>query len=370
MVAENIFEGAEGMKKNLNIFVDPKTHRNLDLRIDKEVKNEIISGELYNTKNTYPIIRGIPRFVHESLYRDYLHGFKDNQTARSFGNKWREERSKNFGFMKQDVQYLKEQFMAVLGCDTLSQMKKVLKSAKRALNAGCGVAWSEYLFNYNAGTERHCIDISLSVETAYNRTKDFGNVVVSHSSIFEMPYENETFDLIYSIGVIHHTPDPQKAFKSLVRKLAPNGLIGCYIYNRKPFLREISDREIRNITTKMNYDECMNFSKKMSKLGKAFSKISQTLVVEENIDLLDIKKGRYNLHKFIYDHFLKIWFNPNQDMAYANLVNQDWYHPHYASHHTKDEILSWFRNEGIEKIKIIQPKGWENSGYFVSGRKG
>lgn len=357
------------MRKELNIFVDPKTHRPLNFEIEKEKDEHITSGKLYNENSEYPIIRGIPRFVDEEFYKETVLPSEEKQTANSFGRKWRDRRSQRLGYAKQEANSLKEQFMAVLGCESISQLKDLLKKSEKILNAGCGLAWSEYLFNYNKKTQRHCIDISLSVETAYNKTKKIQNIIVSQASIFELPYPDDTFDIIYSIGVLHHTRDPKKAFLSLVRKLKAGGLIGVYVYNKKPFLREMADKEIRNITTTMSYDKCLEFSKKMTKLGKALSRITQPLIIEEDIDLLSIKKGKYDIHKFIYDYFIKCWYSPKLDTKYADLVNQDWYIPYYASHHTKEEIFSWLKEAGIKKNKCIQPKDWEYSGYFISGKK-
>ncbi len=357
------------MHKNLHIFVDPKTQQPLELKIEKEEVGHIVAGKLCNGSREYPIINGIPRFVGKEFYAETINDTDENETAKSFGDKWRDNRYQKTGFTKQDIQNLKEQFMAMLGCHSVSQLKRLLTKATKTLNAGCGVAWSEYLFNYNKKTERHCIDISLSVETAYQNIRDFKNIIVSQASIFELPYKDQTFDLIYSCGVLHHTPHPKKAFLSLVRKLTPGGRIGIYIYNVKPFLRELADREIRKITTSLDYDECMRFSRRITKLGRALSRIKQPLIIEEDIDLLGIKKGKYNLQRFIYDYFVKCWYNPKRHIKSAYLTNQDWYHPVYASHHTKEEMLAWFTEAGLKRVKCVQPQGWEHSGFFVSAIK-
>lgn len=357
------------MHKNNNIFVDTKTNRPLNLIVEEESDGHVWSGRLYNENSEYPIIKGIPRFVEKSLYKSILDNSKEVQTVHSFGNKWREKIYQKLGRSKYDYNPLWERFMALLGCQTPSQLKKILKKAKKVLNAGCGIAWSEYLFNINPKTQRHCVDISLAVETAYSNTKRINNVIVSQASLFKLPYANETFDVIYSDGVIHHTPNPKKALYMIIDKLIPGGLIGIYVYCRKPLLREIIDKELRKVTTKMSYEECLEFSKSMSSLGRALNKIDKPIVIDKGIKLLQIKKGRYDLHRFIYDYFIKCWYSPKQDIRYADLVNQDWYHPYYASHHIKEEIIQWFKEGGVSKIRIIQPKGWEYSGYFVSGRK-
>ena len=357
------------MRRELNIFVDPKTERPLLLKTAKMGGGHVISGTLYSDSSRYPIINGIPRFVDREYYTREASSHPEAKTTASFGNKWREARNRRLGAAKQDIKSLKEQFMAMLGCRSISELKEVLSGSKTILNAGCGVAWSEYLFNYDRNARRHSVDLSLSVDVAHDRTKDMKNVIVSQASLFELPYKDGVFDVAYSLGVLHHTPDPQKAFYSLLRKVKEGGILGIYIYNIKPLLRESADSRIRKYTTAMSYDKCMEFSKKMTRLGRNINKIKEMLTVEDDIDLLGIKRGRYNVHQFIYEHFLKCWYSPKWDTGYADLANQDWYHPYYASHHTEEEVTGWFKKAKMKNVKRIKPRGWEHSGFFISGTK-
>jgi len=213
------------------------------------------------------------------------------------------------------------------------------------------------------------IDLSLSVEVAYDRTRYMENVFIAQASIFELPFEKEFFDIIFSNGVIHHTPDPGKAFQNMCSHLKPGGLIGIYVYNVKPFLREMADKAIRKVTTDMSFEECMEFSGKIKELGKSLQKFKDDIEIAEDIPVLNIKKGKYNLQKFIYDHFLKCFYNEEMGEDISVLINQDWYHPKYASHHKREEVSRWFEENSISDIRFVQPKGWEHSGFFVSGRK-
>ena len=349
---------------NFDRFVDPKTGKPLFYHSEQcslSTKDETIC---------YPVNNGIPRFVGPEFYQGGLALLTDEvQTGQSFGDKWSDPRSQALGSRDFDRRSLEEQFLSMLGCGSMGELQVLFADAKMTLNAGCGVAWSEYLFDLNPETERHCVDISLSVEVARRKTAKMPNVTVSQASILELPYPDGMFDIVYSCGVVHHTPDPKRALLEIGKKVARKGLLGVYIYNKKPFVRELCDQEIHKRTSKMSYDECMDFSRKMTMLGQALNRITQPLIIEEDIDLLGIKGGKYHLQRFIYDHFIKCWHNPAQDKEYANLVNQDWYHPRYASHHTREEVMSWFEESGFSDLKCIQPLGWEHSGYFVSGRK-
>lgn len=48
-----------------------------------------------------------------------------------------------------------------------------------------------------------------------------------------LPYPDASFDLVYSWGVIHHTPDTEKALAELLRVLRPGGTLKVMIYHRR-----------------------------------------------------------------------------------------------------------------------------------------
>ena len=71
------------------------------------------------------------------------------------------------------------------------------------------------------------------------------------------------------------------------------------------------------------------------------------------------------MQEFIYDHFLKCWFNERFGDRYSDIVNFDWYHPPYAYRYEVSEIQAWFRDNGLEVIDIQTTKAQ----HYLEGRR-
>ncbi len=356
------------IQKWASVFCDPDSGESLELVVKQKESDDVIEGHFRSRSGKiWPIINGVPRFVPENFYG------QKKQTVQSFSAKWtnwEETAGRQLGQTEGEAADLSEQLGHLFGLRGAAQVEsKIFKSGTRILDAGCGIGWAEELFNHNQSCERFALDISQSVDVARVRTKMIPNVCVLQGDILHLPFNGPTFDAIFSSGVIHHTGDARQAFAKLASTLKPGGIIGIYVYAVKPLLREMSDIEIRKKTTAMTYQEVYEFSDQISRLGQAFSKIKGRIVIEKDIPLLGIEKGKYKLQKFMYDYFIHCWWNEKRGLGFANLNNVDWWHPTFASHQTREEILEWFAENGIELNKFLKPKGWETSGYFISGRK-
>jgi SAM-dependent methyltransferase len=221
----------------------------------------------------------------------------------------------------------------------------------------------------NNKVNRFAIDLSSSVEIAFEKTNTMSNVFIAQADLFKLPFPDSFFDIIFSGGVLHHTGNARSGFAHLCKHLRPGGIIGIFVYKVKPFLRELADREIKKITTEISYDECEKFAEQITKLGRALQRVKEKLYLDEDIPLLNIEKGEYDVQKFIYDHFLKCYYNKKIGYDFSVLANIDWYRPKHASHHTREEVASWFEENNLVDVRFNDLKGWEHASFFVSGRK-
>ena len=129
--------------------------------------------------------------------------------------------------------------------------------------------------------------------------------------------------------------------RSLARLLAPGGVLAFYVYKVKAPLREYADDYLRERTTKMGVEECMDFSAAMSELGRKLSDLGATITLDRDIPLLGIPAGEHDVQRLVYWYFLKCFWNDDFSPNLNDLVNFDWYHPPYASRHTEEEVRGW-----------------------------
>jgi SAM-dependent methyltransferase len=104
-------------------------------------------------------------------------------------------------------------------------------AGKVGLDAGCGKGrYTRILAAHLDATA--ALDGSAAVEAAARNLAELPSVLVIKSDLRDAPFAPESFDLITSLGVLHHLDDPRAGFERLLRYLAPGGQILLYLYSR------------------------------------------------------------------------------------------------------------------------------------------
>jgi ubiquinone/menaquinone biosynthesis C-methylase UbiE len=106
-------------------------------------------------------------------------------------------------------------------------------AGKKVLEVGCGVG-SDLVRFARAGAQVVGIDLSpKSVFLARSRLQAYncrGDVLVADAET--LPFEDDEFELTYSWGVLHHTPNPERAIGEIYRVTKPGGEICIMLYHR------------------------------------------------------------------------------------------------------------------------------------------
>ncbi len=104
---------------------------------------------------------------------------------------------------------------------------------KRCLDAGCGGGRGSILMAEAGASEVVGIDLSeTNVATSRMRAEQRGldQCTFQQASLLEVPFEDESFDVVWSNGVLHHTDDPDLTLREITRVLKPGGWMWLYLY--------------------------------------------------------------------------------------------------------------------------------------------
>jgi ubiquinone/menaquinone biosynthesis C-methylase UbiE len=109
-------------------------------------------------------------------------------------------------------------------------------AGKRVLEVGCGIGTDTINFA-RAGAKVTAVDLSeRSLEIAQKRAQIYGlnNITFIQANVEDLSQSMATslFDLVYSFGVIHHTPHPEPALSQMSAVLRPGGTLKLMVYHR------------------------------------------------------------------------------------------------------------------------------------------
>lgn len=214
--------------------------------MEKREAEEIIEGQLTcaSCSRSWPIERGVPRFAPlDTVAEDKA------ATAANFGWQWQH-------FTQTDEKY-DEQFLGWIAPVTPDFFKD-----KIVLEGGCGKGRHTQLAAQWGARDVIGVDLSGAVETAYAATRDLPNAHIVQADIYNLPFA-AVFDYAFSVGVLHHLPDPRGGFKSLASKIKAGGHLSAWVYgaeNNEWITRWVNPLRGR-LTSRMNPRLLLQLSK-------------------------------------------------------------------------------------------------------------
>lgn len=296
----------------LPLLVCPDCQTMLDLTIEVQVGEEIERGRLgcQACSRRYPIVRGIPRFVSSDAY------------VRNFSFQWNTHRTTQVDSLSgHDESHRTFRTKTAL---TESELK-----GKLTLDVGCGTGrFMEVAADL--GAEVIGVDLSYAVDAAYENMGRRRGVHVVQADLFRLPFLPATFDVAYSIGVLHHTPSTREAFLRLPPLVKSGGLVTIWVYVWAGEYSRRLDR-VRSFTVHLPrlllYGLCWVF-----------------------VPLLQRRTSRPGPHR-IADRIPVS--NQHRGLAWDVLDTFDAYSPRYQWKHTESEVMGWFKEADLEELSVL-----------------
>jgi arsenite methyltransferase len=235
-------------------------------------------------------------------------------------------------------------------------MREFFGSREWILDAGCGAgfatsAWMDESWS-GGGAQWVGCDISAAIDVARERLGSFPDTHFVQADVSRPPFRADSFDVVFAEGVLHHTPSTRAAFDALVPLLAPGGELMIYVYRRKSPIREFTDDLVRERIAGMSPEEAWEALRPLTRLGQALAELGVEVEVPEDVPLLEIEAGRYDVQRLVYWHVAKLFWNPALTFEENVHLNFDWYAPRYAHRHTEEEVRGWYAEAGLEVTRF------------------
>lgn len=194
---------------------------------------EVASGELACARgHRFAVTRRIPRFQPDSGY------------AASFGEQWNTFRRTQLDRFN-GTTLSRDRFFSGTGW-----RPEDLRGA-RVLEVGCGAGRFTQVM-LDAGAHVCSIDYSTAVDACL-ANNDRPELTIAQADAFKLPFEPASFDFVFCYGVLQHTPDPHRAFRSLVRFARPGGRVSIDSYRKAWELQPYKSKYLwRPLTTRMS----------------------------------------------------------------------------------------------------------------------
>lgn len=270
------------------------------------------------------MIGGVPRFVPAENY------------AANFGFQWNRFRRTQLDSCS-GVPISRDRFVRETGW-TREQLQ-----GKRVLDAGCGAGrFAEIALALGATVV--AIDYSSAVD-ACRANHPSENLLVVQADIYALPFEPASFDFVYSLGVIQHTPDVERAVKALVAPLKPGGTLVIDVY-RKHWKGWLHPRMwLRPITTRVDASRLFHT---VERAAPALMRISNAVgaipIVGPQLRRL-VPVANYTGLLPLSDTQLQEW---------AVLDTFDWLAPTFDRPQTADTMERWFLEAGLADVEVFK----------------
>jgi SAM-dependent methyltransferase len=277
-------------------------------------------------ERSFPFVKGVFRFVESEKY------------AGSFGFQWHQYTHTQLDTANNHDSELAFQRRTGFSPEELR--------GKLVLDVGCGMGrFAEVASRWGARVVG--VDLSVASEVAARNLADRPQVNIFQADVFSLPFAPESFDYIYSIGVLHHTTSCEKAFKSLVPLLKPGGRISIWLYS--------------------GYNKWYRFSDLYRKVTPHFPNRLLHALCQVAVPLyyihLGLRRvplvGRYM--SGVLNYFLPVSLLPDRHARVLDTF--DWYSPQYQSKHTYEEVFRWFESCGLGDLRVM------HESIAVQGRK-
>ncbi len=217
-------------------------------------------------------------------------------------------------------------------------------TGKRVLEVGCGSGRGVAHFLKGSPELLVAMDLSEAVDVVEHRFRDRRELLVVQADIASMPLAEASFDVVYSYGVLHHTPSPPEYFATVAERVAPGGRLAVYLYRTGTIVGAIS-RLVQRNSHHLPRWFLVSFCWLMTALGYG-------LYAESRLPLPGA------IHGFLL-HLVRYFFRitPSRHLSLNYLWAHDFHTTRYMFEYEPAEVFAWYERAGFRDMRPLRGSG-------------
>jgi SAM-dependent methyltransferase len=342
----------------VEILACPECGAGLRLNNATRVAEEIDAGELGCSGCTasYPVRGGIPRLLPPS-WRHRTAADTELRTARHFREEFLALAEADRDMMAHHLlefyfysrtgldPAIYERFPGVLYPTELPDRRdryrpdSAFLKGKQVLDAGCGPG--RFVPVAAESAERVVgLDLGDHIERARARCRGLPNTEFVQGSVLRPPFRAHAFDYIYSIGVLHHTPDPAGAIRRLAALARDGASMSVWLYPWDYWggpLKSPVGKFLHKVISSKGPDDSLRFCSRylypVGRLQMALARRRWTKLLFAPLFVVNIPR------------------HPQREVMITTI--HDYYGPPIISTHTFEELEKWLQEAGFAHVQRL-----------------
>lgn len=302
------------------------------LRGKFEKETEVRSGMLSCVRcgREYPVMDSVPRMLPTAILNEKL-----RRTRERFAWEW----ERYPGPMEEDRRVFLEE----------TQIPAEQWRTRKVLDVGCGMG--RYSLEALAlGAEVVAFDLSDAILRLADDSRREPKLHLVQGDILHPPFQERLFDIVFSQGVLHHTPDTQRAFRSAAALVRQGGLLSVWVYGRPGSYRNFVGNPLRP------------GRQWLRRVRPAIWVIVWArMLLSDFIRLFTARMPTQVLYALCFPlaalgavpGLRYLTFSVHPAFRVRLQENFDWLAPPYQHKHTKEEVRAWFESAGFSDLKVL-----------------
>lgn len=272
----------------------------------------------------YPVVNGIPRLCEASNYTE------------NFGKQWNAFGATQIDRPDDGLKFSEDRFFKATGWSPESL------SGLDLLEVGSGAGRFSRVVLDRTGANLWSVDYSSAVEANYSNNRSVGGdrFHLFQASIYELPFPDGSFDKVFCMGVLQHTPDFEASVRALIQKAKPGGEIVVDFYPVKGFWTKIHAKYLlRPITRRMSHERLLALIERNADRLIAASRFLDRLGLHPLTRFLPVCDIRGTLPRGLSEKELREW---------VVLDTFDQYSPRYDNPQRVGSVARMFERAGAK----------------------